>query len=233
MRSIFVIGTDTGIGKTLICGLLGRYLLSRDCKVITQKWIQTGVRKSSQDIQTHLKLMKKKKRELKPYFGLACPYILKFASSPHLAAFVNRRHISADNIKKSFQALMKGFDFVIVEGIGGALVPFNTKQLVIDIVKDLRLPVLIVVGNKLGAINHSLLTIEALKQRGIKIAGVIFNNFSPKGNKLILRDNPKIVESISGQKILGTLPFIKNKDLLYKKFIPIAEKLCLPGIKKI
>ena len=211
MKSIFVIGTDTGIGKTVICGLLARYLQTVGKKVITQKWIQTGSKARS---------------------GSVRPYVFKFPASPHLSASLEKRFIRPAKIKESFKDLKERSDFVIVEGLGGVLVPYNNKKLVIDIARDLKLPVLIVAGNKLGAINHTLLTIEAVKSRGMKISGVIFNNFSSKGNKLILKDNPKIVELISAQKILGTLPFIKNKNLLYKKFLPIAAKLCLPGLKK-
>ena len=113
---------------------------------------------------------------------------------------------------------------MIVEGIGGALVPVNEKRLVIDIAKDLSMPVLVVAQNKLGAINHILMTIEVLKHRKMKILGILFNNCHGQ-NKLILRDNPDIVKKITGQNILGVLPWNKRFDLLYKKFLPIAKKI--------
>ena len=119
----------------------------------------------------------------------------------------------------------KIFDFVIVEGAGGVLVPFNRKKLIIDIAKDLNLPVVVVAANKLGAINHTLLTIEALKIRSLKIIGIIFNNQSNKGNDIVLEDNPKIVRQLSGQRILGTLPWTKNKDILIKKFNIIGKNI--------
>jgi len=169
--------------------------------------------------------MKKKRDYIKEFSSLISPYTFGFASSPHLAASLEKRVISAKKIKESFKTLSKRFDFVIVEGIGGALVPFNKKDLIIDIAKELRIPVLVVAGNKLGAINHTLLTIEAIKKRGMKIQGIIFNNLSKGTDKRILKDNPCIIERIAKEKILGALPRSKNKDLLYKRFLPIGRKM--------
>ena len=78
---------------------------------------------------------------------------------------------------------------VIAEGAGGIFVPFNKKETMIDIAKELNLPVLVVAGNKLGAINHTLLTIEALKKRKMKIAGIVFNDCFKGGDSVVLKDN--------------------------------------------
>jgi len=96
--------------------------------------------------------------------------------------------------------------------------------LVIDIAKELGLPVLVVAQNKLGAINHILMTIEVLKHRKMKILGIVFNNCQGQ-SKLILQDNPDIIRKITGQSILGVLPWNKSFDLLYKKFLQIAKKI--------
>jgi dethiobiotin synthetase len=89
--------------------------------------------------------------------------------------------------------------------VGGALVPYNKKRLVIDIAKELRLSVLIVVNNRLGAINQALLTIEAIRKREMEIEGLIFNNMDKRADKKILRDNISIIKRISGEKIFGIL----------------------------
>lgn len=230
MKAVFVTGTDTEVGKTVVCGLLGRHLLDAGYKVITQKWIQTGSADFPVDIAVHLKLMNRTKRDLKSYLPYVAPYIFKFASSPHLAAALEKRKISTAKIKRSFNILSKKFDFVIVEGIGGALVPFNRKNLVIDIAKELDLPVVIVAQNRLGAINHTLLTIEAIKARDMKILGIVFNGRRAKGNDIILQDNPKIIKALSGEKILGSLPWLQDKDFLYKAFVPIGRKV-LTGLE--
>ena len=225
MNGIFITGTDTDVGKTIITGLLGRYLSNRGYNVITQKWIQTGSKGYPLDIDAHLKLMKKQREEIKDYLPYVSPYAFRFPSSPHLATKLERKKIELEKIKKSYRFLSKRFDSVVVEGIGGALVPFNGKKLVIDIAKELSLPVLIVAGNKLGAINHTFLTIEAIKKRNMKIMGIVFNNLSSKSDKIILRDNPRIIEALTGEAILGTLPRLKDKDYLYKVFSPIGKKI--------
>lgn len=225
MKDLFVAGTDTGAGKTVVTGLMGRFLLDKGYRTITQKWIQTGSSKFPPDITAHLKLMKKRKEDIRDYSPYVSPYVFKFPSSPHLAARLENRRISAAKIKKSFFFLKDRFDFVIVEGTGGALVPFNEKGLVIDIASQLGMPVLLVVANELGCINHALLTIEAVRRRKMKIAGIIFNNTRlARGKDIISRDNPRIIKKLTGEKILGVLPFSRNKELLYKKFIPMGEE---------
>ena len=225
MKSVFITGTDTGIGKTVITGLLARYLKEHNINVITQKWIQTGNKVFSEDIASHVKSAGLEQKYLKQHSGLICPYVFDFAASPHLAAKLQKKAIDINKIKRSFRMLSRNFDSVIVEGVGGALVPVSKDKLVVDIAKDLKLPAIIVVGNKLGAINHTLLTMEALRRRKIEIIGIIFNNISKKENKIILEDNPKIVKQVSQENILGTLVYSKDNNLLYKKFVPIGKKI--------
>jgi dethiobiotin synthetase len=232
MKAVFITGTDTEVGKTIVCGLLGRYLLEKGCNAVTQKWIQTGSDDYPIDIAAHLKIMGLKKSDYQNYLADIAPYVFKLPASPHLAAAVEKKKISAVKIRNSFKGLTKQFDFVIAEGIGGALVPFNKKRLVIDIADELDLPVIIVAQNKLGAINHTLLTIEAIKARGMNILGIIFNGQKQKADKIILDDNPQIIKSLSKEKILGYLPWQKNVDLLYNAFKPIGEKVKFLSIKK-
>ncbi len=225
MKGIFVTGSDTGVGKSVVTGLLAKYLRKKGHKVVTQKWVQTGSRFSA-DINLHLRIMGVPKAKIKKYLNHICPYVFKLAASPHLAAKTENKKIKIAKIKKSFKLLSSNFDFVIVEGVGGALVPVDEKNLMIDIARELRLPVVVVAQNKLGAINHILMTIEVLKRRKMKISGILFNNCRGQ-NKLILKDNPDIIRKISGQNILGVLPWNKRLDLLYKKFLPIARKINL------
>jgi dethiobiotin synthetase len=197
MNGIFVTGTDTGVGKTVVTGLLAKFLIDKGYKVITQKWIQTGAKRFSPDIAEHLRLMGVKK----PPAGknLLSPYIFKRPHSPHLAARLEGRTISIAKIERSFKILSKRFDIVIVEGTGGALVPINNKDLIVDIARRLKLPVLIVVDNRVGAINHAMLTIEAIKKRRMKIIGLIFNNKNKLEDKVVLRDNPKIIRKLTDE----------------------------------
>lgn len=225
MKGVFITGTDTGVGKSIVTGLLAKYLREKGYKVVTQKWVQTGSH-VCEDVNLHLKIMGEPRAEIKKYLKHICPYVFKLPTSPHLAAKLQNKEINISKIKQSFKLLSSKFDLVIVEGVGGALVPVNEKYLVIDIARELGLPVLVVAQNKLGVINHMLMTIEALKNRKMKILGVLFNNCQGQ-NKLILKDNPDIIGKITKQNILGTLPWNKRFDLLYKKFLPLARKINL------
>jgi dethiobiotin synthetase len=224
MKAVFVTGTDTGVGKTVICGLLGRYLLDRGRNVITQKWIQTGSQGFPEDLAAHLKLMGRQKKDVEKYLHSMTTYTFSLPVSPHLAAAIENKRIDSAKIKGDFRRLSEQFDSVIVEGVGGVLVPYGKRGLVIDIVKELDLPAIIVAQNKLGAINHTLLTIEALSSRRIKVLGVIFNEY-PNEDTIIAENNPKIVKMITGRNILGTLPWLTKQSLLRKAFRPIGDNI--------
>ncbi len=226
MNGLFITATDTEVGKTVICGLLARYLTNRGYDVITQKWIQTGSVDFPEDIASHLEFMGKSKDDIEAYLPHMAPYTFSLPASPHLAAELQKENIDAAKIKDSYHALSNNFDFVIVEGTGGALVPFNRSQLVIDIAAELALSVIIVVPNKLGAINHTLLTVEALKARGMEILGIVFNSQGmEKEDPNVLQDNPKIIEAFTGQKIFGIQPRLGNRDMLQRVFVPIGDSI--------
>jgi dethiobiotin synthetase len=223
VNAVFITGTDTSVGKTVAAGLLARYLLDKGFRAITQKLIQTGAALPD-DVAVHWEFMNKKEEDIKKLLPFITPYTFKLPASPHLAAEAENKKIDPRKIIGSFKTLVKDFDFVIVEGVGGLLVPFDREKLVIDIAKELALPVIIVAKNRLGAINHTLLTIEALKTRRMKILGIIFNA-DENTNEAVQQDNPAIIEELTAEKILGSLPYLKDRDLLYKAFIPIGESI--------
>jgi len=224
-KGIFITGTDTAVGKTVITGLLGRFFVEHGINVITQKWVETGCGEFSEDMDTHLRLMGIKRQKIEKYLKDAVPYTFKPASSPHLAARMENRKIDPIVITKAFQNLACKFERVIVEGSGGALVPINEGELLIDIAKKLHLPVLIVAENKLGAINHTLLTIESLKKRNLRIIGVIFNRIVEQQDDTILKDNLEIIEKLSGIKVLGEVRYSENKETLYERFKFIGKNV--------
>ncbi len=223
-KSVFVIGTDTGVGKTIITGLLGRFLLNQGINVIVQKWIQTGSINYPSDLDTSLSLMAVKRKDIGNNIKKLNSYNLKLPASPHLAAQAEKRKLRPDKIINDFKLIEKKYDFTIAETAGGALVPLNQSTLIIDIAKKLKLPVLIVAANKLGAINHTFLTVEAVRRRKMEISGVIFNNLTKGGNKLIKEDNIKIIKKLTGAKVLGSLSYSKDGKNLYNNFLPIGKK---------
>jgi dethiobiotin synthetase len=220
MKALFITGTDTGVGKTVVTGLLGRWLIQRGYNVVTQKWIQTG---KENDLLVHLRMMGKLE-ELREYMELMSPCRFKFPSSPHLASSIEGERVDWGRIMRAFTSLCEGFEIVLVEGVGGVLVPVGREILLIDMVKEAGLPVLIVALNRLGAINHTLLTLEALKNRGIDVVGVIFNNILQDEDRTILDDNPKIISHIGRVPILGVLEY-GEEDELWEGFLKIGEEI--------
>ena len=204
---IFIAWTDTSVGKTVVTGLLARHLTEKGYRVATQKWVRTGCRGRTDKVSA------------------LEPYKFKFPASPHLASRLERRRIDIGKVINSTKAFSRRFDFVIIEGTGGLMVPLNEKTMIIDTVKALKIPVLLVAANKLGAINHALLSVEALRRRNIKIIGTIFNNLFKNENRIILEDNPKIIEKLSGVKTLGILLYAKNPLTLEARFSKIGDRI--------
>ncbi len=224
-NALFITGTDTGVGKTVITGLLARLLTERGIKVITQKWVQTGCAGISEDVAAHMRFMAGDEKHMEKYRSDMAPYVLEFPSSPHLAALLAKIHIDAGRIESSFRRLAEKFDFIIVEGTGGPLVPLNDEEMIVDVVKRLRLSVLVVAENRLGAINQTLLTVNALRERDLEVVGIAFNRLSEKGDEIIFKDNLRIVETLTGEKVFGELRRCTDAQELYRAFLPIGERI--------
>ncbi len=179
MPVVFITGTDTGIGKSYATGLIARSLGEGKRSVITQKLVETGSDGCSKDIKLHRKIMGtgflEEDRE-----GLTCPEIFRFPASPHLSAFLEKRSLKKEALVKSTEELSSRYEYVIVEGVGGLLVPLAGTYTLLDYIHENSYPVILVTSSKLGSINHTLLTLEALRSRGISLLGVIYNTFPPE-----------------------------------------------------
>ncbi len=224
-KGIFVTGTDTGVGKTLVTGLLARYLSENGVKVVTQKWVETGTRGESADVLSHIALMGRKRSDFADYLEDMAPYVLGFAASPHLAARMENRRIDPAVIESSFSRLGEAFDLVIIEGAGGMMVPLDDETTMADMVGRLGLPAIVVAENKLGAINQCLLTAEAARKRGIEIAALVLNRLSRSGSEQILKDNARIISKMTGVETVWELPFSRDTEELYGCFRPLGEKI--------
>ncbi len=224
-QGILITGTDTDVGKTVVTGLMGEFLAAGSRSVITQKWVQSGCVGFPEDIDTHLHWMGRTRQDIAAHRPSVCPYVFALPASAHLAAEAEARGIDPFVIKRAYLTLEAQFDYVLVEGMGGALVPYTRKALLLDLADELNLPVLIVAKNKLGAINHTLLTIEAIEARGMTILGVVFNGPAHEPDR-ITQDNPKIIEDLTGVKVLGTLPWTQDEAVLKQAFGSIGRAVC-------
>ena len=210
MKGLFVTGTDTGVGKSVVSGLLSGFLRRRGWKVTTQKWVETGALGRSEDLKTHDLLSPLSSKRPRAPEKLRCPYCFPFPSSPHLAAALDGTRIDPDRIEKAYISLCDEFDLVIAEGAGGLLVPLSETVLLADLVRRLSMPALVVVRNRLGCINHTLLTVEALEKRGIRVVGLVFNRLDANEEERIVESNISTIAELSGAAVLGKLPFLSD-----------------------
>ena len=175
-KVICITGIDTDIGKSVVTGLLARYLCDKGLKVITQKICQTGCEGLSTGILTHRKIMGIDLVE-EDYSGITCPYVFAEPASPHLAAYLEKTEISLDKISDATQMLSKRYDYVIVEGVGGLLVPLTVDMLLVDYLKQQHYRQIMVSSSRLGSINHTLSAFEILQIRGIELHALLYNRF--------------------------------------------------------
>ena len=180
MQAFFVTGTDTGVGKTYVACKLIRDYVAQGYKTIGMKPVAAGGDLVNGKWVNDDVLKLEQASNVKAPRELINPYSFKEAVAPHIAAEIVGIEIKIDVIKEAFQALSKLADIIIVEGAGGFLVPLNDHQSMADLPAALDIPVILVVGMKLGCINHSLLTVEAIKERGLKLHGWVANQIEPE-----------------------------------------------------
>lgn len=209
----FVSGIDTDAGKSYATGYLAREWNKNGNRTITQKFIQTGNVGHSEDIDLHRRIMgipfTDEDRE-----GLTMPEIFSYPASPHLAARLDNRPIDFGKIKRATLELSKRYDSVLLEGAGGLMVPLTNELLTIDYIAQEKYPLLFVTSGKLGSINHTLLSLEAIQRRGIILDTVLYNLYPTVEDQTIQND---------------TLEFIR---MYLKKHFPETRFMLIPEIKE-
>lgn len=189
----FISGIDTDAGKSYCTAWLARELARSGQRVITQKFIQTGNTGHSEDIDLHRRLTGTgylpEDRE-----GLTMPEIFSYPCSPHLAARIDRRPIDFAKIERATLELARRYDTVLVEGAGGLMVPLTEDYLTIDYIAEKRYPLAFVTSGKLGSINHTLLSLEAIARRGIVLDTVMYNLYPTEKDKTIQEDTMRFIQ---------------------------------------
>lgn len=182
--SYFVIGTDTNVGKTYIASALLRHFAAKGIKVAGMKPVASGCEPGTHGIwQGQLMnddvVALHEAGNVTAPLDLINPYRFAPAIAPHIAAEKVGVKIDLEVITRAYQSLAAMAEMVIVEGAGGFFVPLNDEQTLADLAVKLNLPIILVVGMRLGCINHALLTIEAIKVRGLELAGWVANRIDP------------------------------------------------------
>ena len=201
--SVFITGTDTNVGKTYVTARLLRALRARGVDAVGFKPLCCGSRDDAEALRAAsgdaLSL-----NETNPVW-------LRAPAAPYAAALIESRSIDLDLIRETFLNLRARHGTVLVEGVGGWLVPILRDYTVADLAAEWRLPVVIVVGNRLGALNHAALTVQATRTAGLACAGLILNDVptpvasagDDSGETLARTTNPGVLSEWLGSKILG------------------------------
>lgn len=208
----FVSGIDTDAGKSYATGHLARMWNQAGCRTITQKFIQTGNVGRSEDIELHRRLMGI------PFtpedeVGLTMPEIFSYPASPLLASRLDGRAIDFERIRNATRTLSERYDAVLVEGAGGLMVPLTEEMLTIDYIVQENLPLIFVTSGKLGSVNHTLLSFEAIRNRGIRLDYVLYNLYPTVADTTIQED---------------TMEYLKA---YLKKYFPEAKFELVPDLR--
>jgi len=190
----FITGTDTGIGKTFVTALLLRGLRKTGLDAVGMKPICCGDRGDAE--------MLREAADFTTSLDEVNPVWLEVPAAPYTASMVEERMIDVPAVLASYNRLRKAHRSVLVEGVGGWMVPIRQDYYVRDLAADIGLPVVVVAGNKLGAINHTLLTVQSIQASGQVCAGVILNHSEPQADLIATSTNRAILEHLLDVPIL-------------------------------
>ncbi|NIR60103.1 MAG: dethiobiotin synthase [Gammaproteobacteria bacterium] len=204
MEGLFVTGTDTGVGKTLAAAALMHALRARGSSVAGMKPVASGCEATPAGLRSPDALALQARAGGSTPYELVNPYAFAEPAAPHLLAAEAGVSIEPGRIVRSAETLSAGFDCLVVEGVGGWLVPIGSAATMADVAEALGLPVVMVVGVRLGCLNHALLTAEAVRARGLRVAGWVANRLEPGAPRA--EDNIVALRERLGAPCLGVVP---------------------------
>jgi len=209
MNSVFVTGTDTEVGKTRLSVALVELLQQQGKKIAVMKPVASGCDMTADGLRNDDAMKLRQQADVDVAYDVVNPYAFAPAIAPHIAAKQANIEIDLDVIAQHFELIQSQADAVVVEGAGGWLVPINSTQTMADLAQSLALPVVLVVGIRLGCINHALLTVEAIKQSGLVLSAWVANN---------VEENPQSAEIIAtleqaiSAPLLGEVPYLSAQQ---------------------
>ncbi|MBI4341342.1 MAG: dethiobiotin synthase [Candidatus Omnitrophica bacterium] len=219
IRGVFVTGTDTGVGKTVVACGLAAWCRQHGLDAGVMKPVATGGRRRRDGgrarwVSDDAMALAQAARTRDPW-PLVNPVCYREPLAPSTAASRARRPISMRRLVRAFGALARRHDVVIVEGIGGLLVPLTARASVADLARQLGLPVVIVARPGLGTLNHTLLTLRCARQAGVRVAGLIVNHHAPppsgRMGRLAARTNPEVLRRLGKVPMAGVLPHLRRR----------------------
>lgn len=226
-HDFFVTGTDTEIGKTLVSAAMLHAMQVQGLRSVGMKPIAAGAEMRDGILHNEDVDMLVAAASVKAELALVCPYLMQTPAAPHIVAELEQVKIELPHIVNSYQQLRELADAVVVEGVGGFCVPLNAQVTTADMAQALDLPVILVVGMRLGCINHALLTVDAIAARGLRLAGWVANTVD--ANMLYLQENITALRERIVAPMLGHIPRLNVPD--HEKAKVAASYLDLSQLK--
>ncbi len=212
-KTFFLTGTDTGVGKTLASLFLVLSLKKRGFDAGYMKPVETGVKIRKNGARAYIDgSYVKKMGGLGANIGSITPFTFEKPLAPYAASRFEGKKFTIGGIISSFKESSSGYDYMIVEGAGGMLVPFEKGFFAVDIAKKIGAPVILVTRAGLGMINQTLLSIECARSRGIEMGGIIINNALNEKDESI-NSNKDILSELTDVPIIGNIPHLDKKEL--------------------
>ena len=209
----FVTGTDTDVGKTLIAAALLHKCRERGWRAIGMKPVAAGCAQDADGVWRNADVdTLNAASNVRAVAADINPYLFRAAIAPHLAAAHEGRRIEAARIRVSYARLQAQADAIVVEGAGGFLIPLADDFDSADLARELGLPVVLVVGMRLGCLNHALLTQEAIAARGLTLAGWVANRIDPAMS--CFDENLATLKGLLHAPLLGVVPFMEQPDVM-------------------
>jgi dethiobiotin synthetase len=210
LQGYFITGTDTGVGKTVVTLGLMRLLQDRGHRVAAMKPVASGCMSTPQGLRNDDALQLQQQADIELDYELVNPYAFEPPVAPQLAAAGAGCRIDLELIHTRVLRLADRADRVCIEGIGGWLVPLNERQTVADLALRLGLDVILVVGIRLGCLNHALLTLQSIEAHGARLAGWVANCLPPVADRP--GENINVLKSMCSVPLLGVVPPLEAPD---------------------
>lgn len=209
-KAFFITGTDTNVGKTLIAAGLLVAAKNKGLTTAALKPVAAGCEQTAEGLRNADALLLQSVITQQLSYEQINPYALEAAIAPHIAAQQEKRSLSVDRLSGFCRGVLASANFTLLEGAGGWRVPINARETLADLAKNLQLPVIVVVGVRLGCINHALLTFEAIIRDGLPIAGWVANCVDAQ--MPVLQENIDSLRARLPAPCLGVVPFLKEQS---------------------
>ncbi len=230
-KGFFITGTDTGVGKTIAAGVVIKAMNSLGLKTCAMKPIESGCGREGDVLIPYDGMFLKQIAHMNEPLTTITPCCFESPLAPLSASEIDMRDIDMAEIKKAFAVLSMTYEAIVVESIGGIMVPISKGIYTVGLAAELGLPLLVIARPGLGTVNHTMLTVNCALREGLQVAGIILNYSKPPENSLAEKTNPMLLSQVCPVPIIGILPYLESidEDAITKTAI---KNLDLKEIKK-